>query len=148
MCQVTVQFVIWCKSLKQVVCLLTNQGSGIDAEVMLKRECVKNQPQVILQVLVRCAQLKELLLLPKVCVKTQERQLVAEHNNLIGRSNSALKLINPRKTPELVEDVDSSCHVLSMQIQMHHKNSCSKQDWVSTLVSVIHINELTDLQIS
>ncbi|KAJ8959179.1 hypothetical protein NQ318_022440 [Aromia moschata] len=34
----------------------------------------------VIHVLVRCAQLKELLLLPKVCVKTQEPQLVREHN--------------------------------------------------------------------
>ncbi|KAJ8954779.1 hypothetical protein NQ318_014889 [Aromia moschata] len=38
----------------------------------------------VIRVLVRCAQLKELLLLPKVCVKTQEPQLVTEHNNLIA----------------------------------------------------------------
>ncbi|KAJ8942412.1 hypothetical protein NQ318_014459 [Aromia moschata] len=37
----------------------------------------------VIHVLVRCAQLKELLLLPKVCVKTQEPQLVTEHNNLM-----------------------------------------------------------------
>ncbi|KAJ8940688.1 hypothetical protein NQ318_017661 [Aromia moschata] len=41
--------------------------------------------------LVRCAQLKELLLLPKVCVKTQEPQLVTEHNNLI-RTESRNKI--------------------------------------------------------
>ncbi|KAJ8956826.1 hypothetical protein NQ318_014240 [Aromia moschata] len=35
----------------------------------------------VIYVLVRCAHLKELLLLPKVCVKTQEHQLVTEHNN-------------------------------------------------------------------
>ncbi|KAJ8952512.1 hypothetical protein NQ318_003308 [Aromia moschata] len=35
----------------------------------------------VIHVLVRCAQLKELLLLPKVCVNTQEPQLVTEHNN-------------------------------------------------------------------
>ncbi|KAJ8956269.1 hypothetical protein NQ318_015005 [Aromia moschata] len=34
----------------------------------------------VIHVLVRCAQLKELLLLPKVCVKTQEPQVVTEHN--------------------------------------------------------------------
>ncbi|KAJ8944507.1 hypothetical protein NQ318_011765 [Aromia moschata] len=34
----------------------------------------------VIHVLVRCAQLKELLVLPKVCVKTQEPQLVIEHN--------------------------------------------------------------------
>ncbi|KAJ8960473.1 hypothetical protein NQ318_013757 [Aromia moschata] len=37
----------------------------------------------VIHVLDRCAQLKQLLLLPKVCVKTQEPQLVTEHNNLI-----------------------------------------------------------------
>ncbi|KAJ8951240.1 hypothetical protein NQ318_010268 [Aromia moschata] len=37
----------------------------------------------VIHELVRCAQLKELLPLPKVCVKTQEPQLVTEHNNLI-----------------------------------------------------------------
>ncbi|KAJ8946062.1 hypothetical protein NQ318_009187 [Aromia moschata] len=42
----------------------------------------------VIHVLVRCAQLKELLLLPKVCVKTQEPQLVTEHNNLINRCQS------------------------------------------------------------
>ncbi|KAJ8934899.1 hypothetical protein NQ318_002653 [Aromia moschata] len=34
----------------------------------------------VIHVLVRCAQIKELLLLPKMCVKTQESQLVTEHN--------------------------------------------------------------------
>ncbi|KAJ8960886.1 hypothetical protein NQ318_020185 [Aromia moschata] len=38
----------------------------------------------VIHVLVRCAQLKELLLLPKVCVKTQEPQLLTEHNNLMS----------------------------------------------------------------
>ncbi|KAJ8949368.1 hypothetical protein NQ318_012033 [Aromia moschata] len=37
----------------------------------------------VIHLLVRCAQLKELLLLPKVCVKTQEPQLVTDHTNLI-----------------------------------------------------------------
>ncbi|KAJ8938838.1 hypothetical protein NQ318_019013, partial [Aromia moschata] len=41
----------------------------------------------VIHVLVRCVQLKELLLLPKVCVKIQETQLVTEHNNLIFNSN-------------------------------------------------------------
>ncbi|KAJ8960495.1 hypothetical protein NQ318_013779 [Aromia moschata] len=36
----------------------------------------------VIHVLVRCAQLKELLMLPKVCVKTQEPQLITEHNNV------------------------------------------------------------------
>ncbi|KAJ8937521.1 hypothetical protein NQ318_022247 [Aromia moschata] len=40
-----------------------------------------------ISVLVRCAQLKELLLLPKVCVKTQEPQLVTEHNNFVCRTS-------------------------------------------------------------
>ncbi|KAJ8958897.1 hypothetical protein NQ318_019665 [Aromia moschata] len=39
----------------------------------------------VIHVLVRCAQLKELLLLPKVCVKTQEPQLVTEHNSHFSR---------------------------------------------------------------
>ncbi|KAJ8941480.1 hypothetical protein NQ318_017865 [Aromia moschata] len=37
----------------------------------------------VIHVLVRCAQLKELLLFHKVFVKTQEPQLVTDHNNLI-----------------------------------------------------------------
>ncbi|KAJ8947030.1 hypothetical protein NQ318_019921 [Aromia moschata] len=36
----------------------------------------------VIHVLVWCAQLKELLLLPKVCVKTQEPQLVTEQLNV------------------------------------------------------------------
>ncbi|KAJ8954132.1 hypothetical protein NQ318_005726, partial [Aromia moschata] len=36
----------------------------------------------VIHLFVRCAQLKELLLLPKVCVKTQQSQFVTEHNNL------------------------------------------------------------------
>ncbi|KAJ8950818.1 hypothetical protein NQ318_012680 [Aromia moschata] len=47
----------------------------------------------VIHVLVRCAQLKELLLLPKVCVKTQKPQLVTEHsNNLIMNDNRRTKL--------------------------------------------------------
>ncbi|KAJ8960320.1 hypothetical protein NQ318_004054 [Aromia moschata] len=38
----------------------------------------------VIHVLVRYAQLKELLLLPKVCVKTQKSQLVTEYNNLMS----------------------------------------------------------------
>ncbi|KAJ8962656.1 hypothetical protein NQ318_001050 [Aromia moschata] len=38
----------------------------------------------VIHVLVRCAQLKELLLLLKLYVKTQEPQLVTEHNNLMS----------------------------------------------------------------
>ncbi|KAJ8951689.1 hypothetical protein NQ318_012231 [Aromia moschata] len=41
----------------------------------------------VIHVLVRCAQLKNLLLLPKVCVKTHELQLVTENNNLINQSH-------------------------------------------------------------
>ncbi|KAJ8938348.1 hypothetical protein NQ318_000140, partial [Aromia moschata] len=39
-------------------------------------------PTEVIHVLVLCAQLKELLLFPKVCLKTKELQLVTEHNNL------------------------------------------------------------------
>ncbi|KAJ8959342.1 hypothetical protein NQ318_022028 [Aromia moschata] len=38
----------------------------------------------VIHVLVQCSQLKELLLLPKVCVKTQKPQLFTEHNNLMS----------------------------------------------------------------
>ncbi|KAJ8948530.1 hypothetical protein NQ318_000070 [Aromia moschata] len=44
----------------------------------------------VIHVLVRCAQLKELLLLPKVCVKTQELQFVTDHNNLLVEGPSGL----------------------------------------------------------
>ncbi|KAJ8951323.1 hypothetical protein NQ318_008227 [Aromia moschata] len=37
----------------------------------------------VIHVLVWCAQLKELLLLPKVCVETQEPELVTKQNNLM-----------------------------------------------------------------
>ncbi|KAJ8960255.1 hypothetical protein NQ318_003980 [Aromia moschata] len=47
----------------------------------------------VIHVLVQCAQLKELLLLPKVCVKIQDPQLVTEHNNLMVQE------LLKRKTP-------------------------------------------------
>ncbi|KAJ8936581.1 hypothetical protein NQ318_008053 [Aromia moschata] len=48
----------------------------------------------VIHVLVQCAQLKELLLLPKLCVKTQEPQLVTEHNLKRADHNSRQLLVN------------------------------------------------------
>ncbi|KAJ8946735.1 hypothetical protein NQ318_002565 [Aromia moschata] len=46
----------------------------------------------VIHVLVRCAQLKELLLLPNMCVNTQEPQLVTEHNGLMSKRYQFLGL--------------------------------------------------------
>ncbi|KAJ8944262.1 hypothetical protein NQ318_013674 [Aromia moschata] len=86
----------------------------------------------VIHVLVRCAQLKELLLLPKVWVKTQEPQLVIEHNNLIDYKalydaiqklqNSALSLAESLQN-ELTHMFDSAgalphatCRKLASQV--------------------------------
>ncbi|KAJ8960314.1 hypothetical protein NQ318_004046 [Aromia moschata] len=65
----------------------------------------------VIHVLVWCAQLNELLLLPKVCVNTQEAQLVTEHNNLIACCNntkSRYRLITDEKS-----ETSSKCPMLT-----------------------------------
>ncbi|KAJ8953575.1 hypothetical protein NQ318_002997, partial [Aromia moschata] len=60
--------------LLQFIVLTDRNGKFVKLACLWKTE--------VIHVLVRCAHLKDLLLLPKVCVKTQGTQLVTEHNNL------------------------------------------------------------------
>ncbi|KAJ8951490.1 hypothetical protein NQ318_000186 [Aromia moschata] len=61
----------------------------------------------VIHVLVRCAQLKELQLLPKVCVK--EPQLVTEYNNLMTYLESQVYQYRPYILKALIEDNSRSC---------------------------------------
>ncbi|KAJ8952513.1 hypothetical protein NQ318_003309 [Aromia moschata] len=78
----------------------------------------------VIHVLVRCAQLKELLLLPKVCVKTQEPQLVTEHNNLIepGRQYTCTELV--LKMPDKYSFVPNRCRILQ-----HWRDGCAAESY-------------------